>query len=120
MEKRQLTCIRCPRGCQITAEIENDEVLEITGNGCMRGEVYAKNEIKNPRRVVTTTVSVKNGVSPVVPVKTNGDIPKGKVEECVVELKNVVVEAPVAVGDVVCKNVADTGIDVVATGSVEI
>ncbi len=118
MEKRQLTCVRCTRGCRITVEIENDEAVDVYGNNCMRGEIYARSEVKDPRRVVTTTVRVEGGADPVVPVKTNGDIPKGKMEECVVELKNIVVTAPLNTGDVVCTNVADTGVDVVTTGSV--
>ncbi len=118
MEKRKLTCVRCPRGCQITVEIENDEAVDVYGNNCMRGEIYARSEVRDPRRVVTTTVRVEGGIDPVVSVKTNGDIPKGKMEECVAELKNIVVTAPVNIGDVVCANVAGTGVDVVATGSV--
>lgn len=119
MESRELTCIRCPRGCQITVEIENHEVIDVSGNGCMRGEVYAKNEVKDPRRVITSTVVVRGGEAPVVPVKTKGDIPKDKMMECVACLKSVVVDAPVLAGDVVCANVAGTGVDVVATGSVK-
>lgn len=118
MEKRQLTCVRCPRGCQIAVEVENNEAVSVSGNGCMRGESYARNEVKDPRRVVTTTVRVEGGIDPVVPVKTNGDIPKDKMQDCVACLKDVVVTAPVHTGDVVCANVADTGVDVVATGSV--
>ena len=119
MEERQLTCVRCPRECQITVEVENNEAVSVSGNGCMRGESYARNEVKDPRRVVTTTVVVEDGTDPVVPVKTNGDIPKGKMQECVEQLKHVIVKAPILTGDVVCANVAGTGVDVVATGSVE-
>ena len=119
MEKRQLTCVRCPRGCQITVEVENNEAVDVYGNGCMRGESYARNEVKDPRRVVTTTIVVEGGKDPVVPVKTNGDIPKGKMQECVAQLKNVIAKAPIRTGDVVCANVAGTGVDVVASGSVD-
>ena len=119
MEKVQLTCVRCPRGCQITVEVENNEAVDVYGNGCMRGDTYARSEVKDPRRVITTTVVVKGGTDPVVPVKTKADVPKGKIEECVAQLKDVVVTAPVHIGDVVCENVAGTGVDVVATGNVE-
>ena len=118
MEKVELNCVRCPRGCRITVEVENNEAIDVYGNGCMRGESYARNEVKDPRRVVTTTVRVEGGIDPVVPVKTNGDIPKGKMEECVAQLKNLVVPAPVYTGDVVYENVAGTGVNVVATGNV--
>lgn len=119
MEKRQLTCVRCPRGCQITVEMDNGQVSDVYGNSCMRGETYARSEVTDPRRVVTTTVVVEGGIDPVVSVKTERDIPKGKMTACIAQLKEVAVTAPVHIGDVVCENVAETGIPVVATGNVE-
>ena len=50
-----------------------------------------------------------------VSVKTKEDIPKGKIFDCVKALKNVEVAAPVHIGDVLVKNVAGTGVDVIAT-----
>ena len=81
MEKRNLTCIRCPLGCQITVTLENGEVTEVTGNTCPRGEQYAKKEVTNPTRVVTSIVRCAGGVLPVLSVKTKDDIPKGKIFE---------------------------------------
>ena len=50
-----------------------------------------------------------------VSVKTREDIPKDKIFACVQALKDVVVEAPVHIGDVILSNVAGTGVDIVAT-----
>ena len=47
------------------------------------------------------------------------DIPKGKIFECVKALKSVEVPAPVHIGDVLVKDVAGTGVDIVATKNVE-
>ena len=45
MEKRQLTCIGCPLGCQITVTMENGEVKDVAGYTCARGEKYAREEL---------------------------------------------------------------------------
>lgn len=119
MEVKSLTCINCPMGCALTIEMNGDEVISVTGNTCSRGDVYARKELTNPTRIVTSTVKVVGGKSDMVSVKTREDIPKGKIFECVRELKDVQIQAPVHIGDVVAANVADTGIDVVATRNVD-
>lgn len=119
MEKRDLTCIGCPLGCSITVTMENGEVTEVTGNTCKRGDVYARKEVTNPTRIVTSSVRVNGGSLKMVSCKTKEDIPKGKIFEVSNALASVVVEAPVAIGDVVLANVAGTGVDVVATKNIE-
>ena len=115
MEKRELTCIGCPLGCNITVSMENGEVLDVTGNTCKRGDDYARKEVTNPTRIVTSTVQVSGGVSPTVSCKTRQDIPKGKIFDVARALKGVCVQAPVAIGDVVYADVAGAGVDMVAT-----
>ena len=119
MEQKKLTCICCPLGCQMTAELENGKVLSVTGNTCKRGADYAKKEVTSPTRIVTSTVKVSGGNARTVSVKTKSDIPKDKIFECVKALREVTVPAPIAIGDVVLENVADTGTDMVATKCVE-
>ena len=114
-ERRELTCIGCPMGCTLQVETENGQVLRVTGNTCRRGDIYARKEVTNPTRIVTTTVRVAGGG--VVPVKTKEDIPKGKIMECVNELKKIEVKPPVLIGQVIMENAAGTGVDVVATKS---
>ena len=125
MEKRNLTCIGCPMGCALLVEMDGKEIISVTGNTCKKGAEYAVKEVTDPTRIVTTTVRVKNGSMPVVSVKTAQDIPKGKIFECVRQLKDVealrdvCVEAPVQIGDVILENAAGTGVDIVATGNVK-
>ena len=119
MEIRNLTCIGCPMGCPLTVKLEDTEVINIEGNTCKRGAVYGKKEVTNPTRIVTTTVRVSGGAETVVSVKTKEDIPKGKIFDCVEALRDVCVEAPVQIGDVILENVAGTGVDIVATGNVK-
>ena len=54
-----------------------------------------------------------------VPVKTASDIPKSAVMDCIRQLKEVVVEAPVYIGDVVLTEVAGTKIAVIITKNIE-
>ena len=119
MEKRELICINCPMGCRLTVTMEDEKVTEVTGNTCKRGEIYARKEVTNPTRIVTSTVQVEGGRALRTSVKTKEDIPKELIFECVKALKNVTVKAPVNIGDVVLENVAGTGVDIIATKSVE-
>ena len=118
MEERNLTCIGCPLGCSITVRMESGSVISVEGNTCKRGDDYARKEVTNPTRIVTTTVRVSGGSEAMVSVKTKSDIPKDKIFDCVRALKNVKVEAPVHIGDVICNDIAGTGVDIVATKNV--
>jgi CxxC motif-containing protein len=118
MEQKELICIGCPLGCNLTVSMEGGNVVSVTGNTCKRGDDYARKEMTDPRRIVTSTVRVTGGELPVVSVKTASDIPKNKIAECLAQLKDVEVAAPVAIGDVVLEDAAGTGIAVIATKAV--
>ena len=119
MRDQNLTCIGCPLGCSISVSLSNNgEVSKITGNTCKKGEEYARKEVTNPSRVVTSIVKINNGDVNMVSVKTAEDIPKGKIFDCIEALKKVTVTAPVQIGEVIIKNVCGTGVDVIATKKV--
>ncbi len=118
MEIRELTCIRCPIGCQIKVELENGVVRSVTGNSCPRGEEYAVSEVTHPVRTVTSLVKIKGGERPVVSVKTASNVPKEKMADVVRALKDIELTAPVRIGDIVCRDIAGTGADVVATSNI--
>ena len=67
MEQRKMTCVVCPLGCDITVSTNGGKITDITGNACKRGEAYARTEMTDPRRTLTTTVRVIGGRCPVVP-----------------------------------------------------
>ena len=119
MEEKNLICIGCPMGCPLVVTMDGGEVVSVTGNTCKRGDIYARKEVTNPPRIVTSTVRITGGSEAMVSVKTKEDIPKGKIFECVKALKSVEVPAPVHIGDVLVKDVAGTGVDIVATKNVE-
>ena len=119
MKRKELICIGYPMGCPIVVEMEDGKVLSVTGNTCPRGESYARKEVTNPTRIVTTTVRVDGGKVPMINVKTELDIPKDKIFECIAALRGVTMKAPVHIGDIILENVADTGVNIVAAGNVE-
>ena len=119
MEEKKLTCICCPMGCQLQVTLKDGQVEKVEGNTCKRGAEYWKKEVTNPTRIVTTTVRVRGGSLPVVSVKTAADIPKGAVMDCIRQLKEIVVEAPVHIGDVVLAEAAGTKVSVIATKNIE-
>ena len=108
---KELTCIRCPIGCSLQVEMNGDEVVNVTGNNCPRGAEYARKELTAPSRIVRTL----GGERDVVAVKTAADVPKGAMMDVIRALKEVEVQAPVHIGDVVLSDVAGTGVDIVAT-----
>lgn len=112
---RTLICIGCPNGCLVTVDKNPDGSLSITGNTCKKGEEYARNEVTAPKRTVTSIVRVSGGKNPVVSVKTKEEIPKEKIVACMEEINRTVLKAPVSLGQVVIADVADTGVDIVAT-----
>ncbi len=105
--ERNLTCIVCPMGCSLKAQISSDGIT-VTGNTCKRGEIYAKNECTNPQRTVTSTVKCSDGG--VLPVKTDKTIPKEKMGECMKIINSDVAHLPVSIGDVIIEDVFGTNI----------
>lgn len=114
MKNRNLTCISCPIGCQLLVEFDGEQI-DVSGNNCPRGVAYARKEVTNPTRIVTSSVPVTGGELPRISVKTAADIPKDKIFACMEEIRTVQLKAPVEIGDVVIADCAGTGVAVVAT-----
>lgn len=115
---KEMICICCPLGCHLTVDDSNIDDIKVTGNTCPRGAKYAKDEVTCPKRMVTSVVKVKGGEIAMVSVKTSDSIDKKLIFEALETLKNIEVEAPVKIGDVIVKNVCGTGIDFIATKNV--
>jgi CxxC motif-containing protein len=115
MCKKELICIGCPMGCSLEIELEENIVKKVSGNSCKIGENYAVKECTNPMRIVTSSVAVLGGDTDMVSVKTEKDIPKHKIFECIKELKGIKVNSPINIGDTILENVAGTGVNIIAT-----
>ncbi|MBT3275860.1 MAG: DUF1667 domain-containing protein [Spirochaetales bacterium] len=114
--KKKLICIVCPIGCRIEAAVTTgSDEIEVTGNKCSRGEVYAREEALSPKRVVTATVAMAHGSLPRLPVKTDAPLNKEFIPHLLTELYALELEAPVRIGDTVLGDIFKTGVQVVAT-----
>ena len=118
MDNRELVCIGCPMGCSLSAEIYEDGNIKITGNTCKIGETYGIKECTNPTRTITSTVEIIGGEMKMLPIKTEKDIQKDKIQECMKALAGVKVKVPVKIGDVIIENIAGTGVNIIATKNV--
>lgn len=112
---KEFTCIVCPRGCRLKI----DDELNVTGNSCPRGAEYAKNEVTNPKRMITSFMRVKNRENCVVSVKTSNAIPKGMIFQVMEEINKTGVNAPTNIGDVAISNVLNTGVDIIITKNIK-
>ena len=110
---KELVCIVCPKGCRLHVDDENN--YKVTGNACPRGIKYGQDELKNPTRVLTSTVKIKGGLYHRCPVKTDGVVPKGSLMNIMDALNDVELQSPVHIGDIVIANVAGTNTNIVAT-----
>ena len=116
--KRDLRCVICPLGCKITATYAHKKVTAVYGNRCSKGEAYTLSEICHPRRILTTTIKVEGGIFPLVSVKANRPISRDSMRQVVKNLHNVVVKAPIEIGDRVAHAASGSGSDIVATRAV--
>jgi len=112
---KEFICIACPRGCHLKV----DENLNVTGNTCLRGITYGKNEASSPVRMVTSFVTVINREDTVVSCKTIPDVPKDKIFDVLKEIKKIKVKAPCKIGDVISYNIADTNSNLVVTKNID-
>lgn len=113
-----LICINCPKGCHLTVEEVNGEIV-VTGNSCKRGEKYAIDELSNPVRILTTTLPIESENYRRLPVMTSVPISKGKLFEVMKALKDVKVKAPIKMNDVIVKDILNLGADIIASKSIE-
>ena len=111
----KLTCIGCPLGCEIIVQTDGGKVMDIKGNACRKGADYARSEVTDPRRILTTTMRVTGGDKPLVSVKTSVPVKKALLLRCMKEINGTAAAAPVAIGDALITNILGTGADVVAT-----
>lgn len=112
---KELICITCPRGCRLHV----DDNLNVTGNTCPRGVLYAKAELTHPTRMVTSTVAVDSPQNPRLPVKTKEPIPKELIFKVMEEIDKVIVKTPIEIGDVIISNVLGSGVDIIATKNID-
>jgi len=118
LEPKDMICIACPLGCRLSIYEDNSaEGFIVSGNKCLRGIDYAVKEMTNPTRVLTTTVKISKAFFSRIPVRTNGAIPKSLIYEAMKLINCIEIQAPVRMGQVLIKNILDTGVDIIASRS---
>ena len=120
IEIKQYICIGCPVGCPLQLEHEKNQIKEVSGYECNRGAKYARQEFTDPRRSMSTTVSISGALRQRLPVKVSGAIHKDRILEAARKIHELQVVAPVEMGQLLIKNLlGEKGIDVVACRSMK-
>lgn len=115
----KVTCISCPLGCSILVE-KDEKDFQIIGQACKKGMEYALKEVTNPQRILTSTVKIQNGIQKMLPVRSEKTIPKKLIIQSVKELSKVVITAPIKKGDIIFKNILNTGVNIVSSRDMEV
>lgn len=112
---RNLTCIECPKGCSLRVDIENCRVVKVEGEKCPKGKDYAVSEIENPQRIVTSTVVGEGLPLRMIPVRTDKPIPKAKLLEAMAEIRKIIINKPVKIGEVIMPNLLGLDVNLITT-----
>lgn len=115
---KRLTCIECPAGCSIDVLMENGEIKIIQGNKCVKGEEYARTEVEDPRRLLTTTVKASGLPVRMVPVRTDRGVPRKKIFDAMKEISKLCIKEPVRSGDVIADDLLGMGIKLISTRTI--
>lgn len=118
----RMCCTTCPNGCALTVQADGDRVLSVEGNTCKRGITFAEQELVCPKRMLTSTVlqitengrAQKGNTEHLIPVRTAAPVPREKMMAIMQEIRELRIQEPVRTGDVLIRNAAGTGIDVIA------
>ena len=100
----ELVCIACPIACRLTVSTAGDGEVKVTGNRCPRGEVYGREEVLAPRRILTAVVPTDSAQFPCAPVRTDRAIGRAKVPQLLAELYARRVALPVRQGQVLIED----------------
>lgn len=113
---KELTCIVCPNGCRIVAQMQDGQYV-FSGNRCARGLEFAGTELTAPMRSITTTVRTVFQEMPALPVRTKGEIPKEMTADIMRELAKVLISEKIGIGETVAADILGSGVDVIATSN---
>jgi CxxC motif-containing protein len=100
MGPAELVCIACPIACRLTVTQAPDGQITVDGNRCPKGELYGKEEMLAPRRIVTAVVPTSSMDFPCVPVRTDTPVARDLVAVLLRDLYRLRVDLPVRSGQV--------------------
>ena len=115
IEKKHFTCVTCPVGCEVDVELRDGSIVSMKGSKCDKVKEFVLQELKEPMRVLTTTVRIEGAKWAMLPVRTDNPIPKRLFLQAMGELASVDLRAPVHISDVIKRDSAGSGANIVAT-----
>ena len=119
VDMKYITCIGCPKGCQIKVYKNENGDIVAEDYFCKRGEEYAIQEYIDPKRILTTTMKVKNGILPLIPVRSNIPVPKDRLIDCMKVIAMIETGIPIKMGDILIPNILDINVDIIASRDLE-
>ena len=111
---KEIICIKCPLGCRMNVELEGSEVTAVEGHQCKQGKKHARKEVLFPGRVLTTTVKTDILEFPLLPVRSNKEIPKDQLMSCMDEISKQQATSPTQIGQPIIKDILGIGVDIIA------
>ncbi len=110
--------MRCPKSCELAITFAPDgSIASICGEGCRLGTAYATEEITDPKRIVTASISIAGSMEP-LSVKTAAAVSRTQVFKVLDEIKALKLKAPITTGTILKEDIAKTGVSLVATKSI--
>jgi CxxC motif-containing protein len=120
IEKKHFTCVTCPVGCEVDVEVQDSSILSMKGNRCDKVKEFVLQELKEPMRVLTTTVRIEGAKYAMLPVRTDKTVPKRLFKQAIEMLADINLQAPVHMSDVIVKDVAGSGANIIATRTMDL
>lgn len=117
--KKTFTCIICPNGCEIETAFKSKTILSITGAACPKGKDYVRNELTHPLRTVTSSILIRHGNLPLISIKLDKPIPKDQIFIVMEKIKEIQIDAPTTIGQIIISNILGLGSNVIATKAIE-
>jgi CxxC motif-containing protein len=118
-DSAEIICVICPNSCRLHVSVDDNYDVLVEGNQCKRGLEYGKQEYLDPKRTLITTMRIEGGFLPLLPVRSNKEMPKGRIFEAVEEITKKSTKTPIKMGDVIIPNIFGLGIDIIASRSME-
>lgn len=118
--RNEIICIVCPVGCRLLVDKELDGEIMVEGNKCPRGKTYAIKEMTNPTRPLTSTVAISDGILNRLPVRTDGEIPKSMIYDCMKALCDINLNAPIKMGEIIINNILNTNVNIISSRTMNV
>lgn len=113
----EITCVCCSNGCVVSVDETNGNA--VSGNRCSNGKAYAIHQLTNPKRQVNASLPIANGDVDHIDVKTDRAVKLEHLDNILAELKEMHLEAPIYVSQVLIHDIAGTGANLVACRTVQ-